>query len=177
MKLINNIFSFHVAKIIILSNKIDTQTMPSNSKDIPKKGYKKSKVEVNSWKKAWISSPGPVSLSEYIYLFLKGVAMGTADIIPGVSGGTIALITGIYKSLLQAISSINLHVFLKALKFNFKGALHETHLRFLLTLFLGVLIAVISTSHFTFYLITEYPVHTWSFLFGLITAAILILCK
>ena len=59
-----------------------------------------------SWKKAWMESPGPKTFTEHSYLFLKGICMGSADVVPGVSGGTIAFITGIYQSLLAAISKL-----------------------------------------------------------------------
>ena len=92
----------------------------------------------NSWKKAWMASPGPKTYIEHAHLFLKGFCMGTADIVPGVSGGTIAFITGIYDSLLSAISSINRIFFLHFIKLNFKKALSEIHFRFLFTLLLGI---------------------------------------
>ena len=63
---------------------------------------------VKTWKEAWNASPGPRERKEFLMLFLKGIGMGTADIIPGVSGGTIAFITGIYGQLLNAIGSIDL---------------------------------------------------------------------
>ena len=58
-----------------------------------------------SWKKAWMTSIGPKTFKEHFYLFLKGICMGTADIVPGVSGGTIAFITGIYDSLLNSLKN------------------------------------------------------------------------
>ena len=73
--------------------------------------------------------------------------MGTADIVPGVSGGTVAFITGIYESLLNAIYSVNIRLVLQALRLNFKQALAGLHLRFLVTLDFGIALAIISTSH------------------------------
>ena len=68
--------------------------MPPIKKDIARKNpYENSSLV--TWKKAWMASPGPISLKEHVFLFFKGIGMGTADIVPGVSGGTIALITGI----------------------------------------------------------------------------------
>ena len=84
-----------------------------------------------SWGKAWFASPGPRTFAEHVNLFFKGLGMGTADIVPGVSGGTIAFITGIYQSLLTAISSINGKMLRNALRMQFKAALAELHLRFL----------------------------------------------
>ena len=66
-----------------------------------------NKNKSNSWSDAWFASPGPDSLKKASVLSLKGLCMGSADVIPGVSGGTIALITGIYQELIQAIRSID----------------------------------------------------------------------
>ena len=128
-----------------------------------------------SWKKAWMATPGPVTFMEHTNLFLKGICMGTADIVPGVSGGTIAFITGIYGSLLSAISSINYKFFIQLVKLNLKRSLSEFHLRFLFTLFLGIAAAIISTANLMHFLLNEYPVQIWSVFFGLITGSILII--
>ncbi len=128
-----------------------------------------------TWKKAWFSSPGPVSNRDYALLFVKGIAMGTADIIPGVSGGTIAFITGIYSSLLNSISSIKIKLIWQLLSLQLKKALAEIHLRFLLTLLFGIALAIISTARVTHYLLTTFPVLTWSLFFGLITASIIVM--
>ena len=100
--------------------------------------------------------------------------MGTADIVPGVSGGTIAFITGIYEALLTAISSINSRFILQILRLNFKQAIAGLHLRFLVTLVFGIALAIISTSHLMHYLLTVHPTQTWSVFFGLITASIIV---
>ena len=100
--------------------------------------------------------------------------MGTADIVPGVSGGTIAFITGIYEALLTAISSINSRFILQILQLNFKQAIAGLHLRFLVTLVFGIALAIISTSHLMHYLLTVHPTQTWSVFFGLITASIIV---
>ena len=75
-----------------------------------------------NWKEAFLKSPGPKTWKEAFALYMKGVAMGGADIIPGVSGGTIALIVGIYEKLLQAIQSIDAKFIRKLLSFNIKEA-------------------------------------------------------
>ena len=121
-----------------------------------------------------MTSPGPKTFTEHAYLFFKGVGMGTADIVPGVSGGTIAFITGIYEALLTAIASINSRLVQQVLRLNLKQALAGLHLRFLVTLVCGIALAVISTSHLMHYLLTEHAVQTWSVFFGLITASILV---
>ena len=77
-----------------------------------------------TWLQAWNNSPGPKSTGETLTLFGKGLVMGTADIIPGVSGGTIAFITGIYQNLLSAISSINFSSIWLGFQGKFKEALY-----------------------------------------------------
>lgn len=108
---------------------------------------------------------------------LKGVCMGSADIIPGVSGGTIALITGIYDKLLLAIKSANARWLRCLIEFDFKGALAQLHIRFLLSLFLGIGMALISLARLMNYLLHHQPVYTWSLFFGLIAASIIVVGK
>ena len=148
--------------------------MAPESTDTSVKSTSKNNSSADTWKKAWMTSPGPKTFTEHAYLFFKGVGMGTADIVPGVSGGTIAFITGIYEALLTAIASINSRLVLQVLRLNLKQALAGLHLRFLVTLVCGIALAVISTSHLMHYLLTEHAVQTWSVFFGLITASILV---
>ncbi len=133
--------------------------------------------ETGSWKEALMKSPGPNSFKEAVLLFFKGICMGSADIIPGVSGGTIALITGIYENLLNAIKSIGLNAVKKLLQFDLKGVLQEIHIRFLISLCLGIGIAVMSLARLMNFLLHNYPVFTWSLFFGLIAASILLVGK
>ena len=148
--------------------------MSPESTDTSVKSTSKNNSSTDTWKKAWMTSPGPKTFTEHAYLFFKGVGMGTADIVPGVSGGTIAFITGIYEALLTAIASINSRLVMQVLRLNLKQALAGLHLRFLVTLVCGIALAVISTSHLMHYLLTEHAVQTWSVFFGLITASILV---
>ncbi|MBS1256216.1 MAG: hypothetical protein MAG581_02029 [Deltaproteobacteria bacterium] len=148
--------------------------MPHNSAESKKTTAASATSEPYSWKDAWWASPGPRSISEHAYLFFKGVCMGTADIVPGVSGGTVAFITGIYQTLLTAISSFNWNTIRQVLRLRGKEALTGLHLRFLVTLLCGIAMAVISTAHLMHYLLTEHPVETWSVFFGLIAASIIV---
>lgn len=111
-------------------------------------------------------------MKEYFGLFLKGVAMGTANIIPGVSGGTIALITGIFERLINSIKSFNLIALKLILKGDFKGFAKHTDLYFLIVLFAGVGFAIISLARIFDFLFNEYPVYIWSYFFGLILASV-----
>ncbi len=135
------------------------------------------KTEKLPWKSAFLQSPGPKTLKEAAYLSLKGICMGTADIIPGVSGGTMALITGIYQQLLQAIKSVDSKMVLRLLKFDFKGAVATVHLRFLLSLFLGIGVAIISLARLMNYLLHTHPVYIWSLFFGLIVASVIVVSR
>ena len=113
------------------------------------------------------------NLKKRLIIFLKGLAMGSADIVPGVSGGTIAFITGIYAELINSIKSVDA-VFLKHLAgFEFKKAFNRINPGFLLPLFAGIMTAIISLAHLVSYLLANYRVYTWSFFFGLILASII----
>jgi len=125
-----------------------------------------------TWKEAFWASPGPKSAKSAVLLAFKGLCMGSADIIPGVSGGTIALITGIYADLLAAIRSAKMATIGKLLRFDLKSALADIHIRFLLCLFLGIGTAIVSLARLMNYLIHHQPVLTWSLFFGLIAASI-----
>lgn len=108
---------------------------------------------------------------DYILVAVKGACMGAADVIPGVSGGTIAFITGIYDDLIGSINSINA----KALKLFFTGKFKEfwKHINggFLVSLFCGILISVVSLAGLMQYLLENQPIQTWAFFFGLIVAS------
>jgi putative membrane protein len=130
-----------------------------------------------TWKDAFLASPGPTTVRKAVVLWLKGVCMGSADVIPGVSGGTMALITGIYKDLIGALRSFDWAVVQKIAAFDFKGAMAQGHTRFLLVLFLGITTAILSLARLMNYLLHFHPVPTWSLFFGLIVASILIVGK
>ena len=110
-------------------------------------------------------------------MLLKGFAMGMADIVPGVSGGTVALITGVYQDLIESISSFNRSFFSKILKKEFQAAFKQVNLPFLLTLFTGIILAVISMSRVMHFFMDEYSILTWSLFFGLILASIIFVGK
>ena len=108
----------------------------------------------------------------YLSLILKGIAMGAANVIPGVSGGTIALITEIFERLINAIKSFNLTAFKLLLKGKISAFIKYTDLYFLLSILLGIAIAIISLARVFDYLFTEYPVYIWAFFFGLVLASV-----
>lgn len=114
----------------------------------------------------------------YLGIALKGIAMGAADVIPGVSGGTIAFISGIYEELLSSIKSINLQS-IKLIPH--KGGIAQfwkaINGNFLLSVFAGILISVFSLAALLQYLLKTYPILVWSFFFGLILASSWIVFK
>lgn len=130
-----------------------------------------------SWKQALMATPGPRSWWATLVLFLKGICMGAADIIPGVSGGTIAFITGIYESLIRAIASFDLVFVKQVFTLKWKTALSRVHLRFLCSLYFGVSLAIFSTAGLMHWLMEDFPVLTWSVFFGLIAGSILIVYR
>ncbi len=111
-------------------------------------------------------------LKQYIVIALKGMAMGVANVIPGVSGGTIALITGIFERLINAIKSFNLKAVKLLFKGEFKAFAEHTDLAFVISLFIGVGVAIVGIAKLFEYLFEFYPVYLWSFFFGLILASI-----
>lgn len=110
-------------------------------------------------------------------IYLKGFAMGVADIIPGVSGGTIAFITGIYDDLIKSVSSIDHNLVKLVLKFKIKDIFNRLNVLFLAPLAFGILSAIISTSKLVHYLLHHHAEATWSLFFGLIGASIYVIGK
>jgi len=108
----------------------------------------------------------------YFWLFLKGIAMGSADVVPGVSGGTIAFVTGIYDKLLGSIRKVDI----QALKLLFSEgpAAAWAHINgtFLLVLGAGIITALLSLAKGIHFLLLNYPQWLWSFFFGLIIASV-----
>lgn len=117
------------------------------------------------------------TLKEYVVIGLKGVAMGAADVIPGVSGGTIAFISGIYEELLSSISNINLSLLKTLQKEGIKAAWKQLNGNFLAALFLGIFISLISLAKVIKWLLENEPVLLWSFFFGLVLASIIYIGK
>ncbi|WP_025609001.1 DUF368 domain-containing protein [Pontibacter actiniarum] len=117
------------------------------------------------------------SLREYLLLFAKGVGMGAADVVPGVSGGTIAFITGIYEELLGSIRSVNGEALKLLLRFDLKGFWKHINGNFLVVLISGILFSIASLSRLILYLLENHPEMLWSFFFGLIVASAVVVSK
>ena len=113
----------------------------------------------------------------YVILYLKGMLMGAADIVPGVSGGTVALITGIYKKLLESINNISIDNIKLARTVGFKAVWKKINGPFLLAVFGGILSSILVFSRIIEWLIKNEPLELWSFFFGLLIASIIYLFK
>ncbi len=116
-------------------------------------------------------------LLDYVFITLKGIAMGAADVVPGVSGGTIAFISGIYEELITSINNINLSLFTTLKKEGFKSFWEKANGNFLLALFSGIFISVLSLAKVLSWLLENQPVLLWSFFFGLVLASIFFVGK
>ena len=111
-------------------------------------------------------------MKKYLLLFIKGIAMGIANIIPGVSGGTIALITGIYEEFIVSLKSFDLKALKMLLSFKIKKFIQYTNFYFLLAVLGGSTFSMISIAKILGRLFDENPISVWSFFFGLIAASV-----
>ena len=118
-----------------------------------------------------------MKFSRYIVLALKGCAMGMADVVPGVSGGTIAFISGIYEELLDSIRSVDASALRLLLRFRLAEFWRHINGRFLLPVLLGIAVAIFSLARLMTYLLTNHPIAIWSFFFGLIVASALLVAR
>jgi len=114
--------------------------------------------------------------SNFIIL-IKGMCMGIADIVPGVSGGTIAIITGVYEELLKTINGLDFKILNELKKGNIKKIWKNYNLNFLFFLGFGILSSIIILSHFILIILNDYPVALWSLFLGLISSSIIFLFK
>ncbi|MFV0540972.1 MAG: DUF368 domain-containing protein [Aestuariibaculum sp.] len=117
------------------------------------------------------------NLKDYIVILFKGLAMGAADAVPGVSGGTIAFISGIYEELIQTISNINLRLFKTLFLGDIKTFWKDLNGNFLMSLLTGILLSFVSFMRLAKYLLENHPILIWSFFFGLIVASIYFVAK
>ncbi|MCM0059662.1 MAG: DUF368 domain-containing protein [Algoriphagus sp.] len=117
------------------------------------------------------------SLKKYGLNYLKGMAMGAADIVPGVSGGSIALIAGIYQELLDSINSFNLDNLRLLKSFQIKEFYLRLNGNFLLSLVLGIMTSIFALSRVITYLMEVHPIPLWSFFSGLILVSAFLILK
>ena len=118
------------------------------------------------------------TILEYGAIVLKGFLMGSADVVPGVSGGTMAFITGIYEELLSSIRTVGRPNFIGAvLKLRWKEIFSILNWQFLIAVFAGILLAIVSLAPILEVLLKEYPVLLWSFFFGLVLASVFVVSR
>lgn len=114
---------------------------------------------------------------DYLIITLKGLAMGAADVVPGVSGGTIAFISGIYQELIDSINNVNVSVLKTLKKEGLKAAWKQVNGSFLLALVTGIGISILTFSKIITHFLETQPILVWSFFFGLIIASIALIWK
>ncbi len=112
-----------------------------------------------------------------LLIYLKGVAMGAADIVPGVSGGTIALITGIYEELIESIKNINFKLFKTLIDKGIKQFWKQLNGNFLIILLSGIFSSVILLAQIIVFLLENHEYKIWGFFFGLIIASAFLILK
>ncbi len=117
------------------------------------------------------------TIKDYLLITLKGIGMGAADVVPGVSGGTIAFITGIYQELIDSIKSVNLITLKLLLTGKVKEFWTAINANFLISLFIGIGISILSLAKGLKYLLEHQPILLWSFFFGLIIASAIYVAK
>ncbi|MFT5117268.1 MAG: putative membrane protein [Kiritimatiellia bacterium] len=113
----------------------------------------------------------------WLLLFFKGIAMGAADVVPGVSGGTIAFITGIYERLLKALTMLHPLTLRVIVKQGFAVFWQVIDGRFLFTLFAGIIVSILSLAKLINYALDSYPIAVWSFFFGLVVSSVIYLIR
>lgn len=117
------------------------------------------------------------TIKDYALLFLKGMGMGAADVVPGVSGGTIAFITGVYDELLTSIKSIDGTSLKMLFTGKFRAFWQTIHGNFLVALIGGIAVSVLSLARLITWLLSHHPIFVWAFFFGLVLASVWFVAK
>lgn len=112
------------------------------------------------------------SFKDYLIITTKGMAMGAADVVPGVSGGTIAFISGIYQELISTIGGVNISLLRTWKNEGFSTMWKELNGNFILALLVGILISIFTVMRLANYLLENHPILIWSFFFGLVVASV-----
>ena len=116
-------------------------------------------------------------MKEALRVFIVGMIMGAAEVVPGVSGGTIAFVTGIYERLVSAIQRFNPMLVRDVVRDGFLTTWKNVDGNFLLSLFAGMVISILSLASGVSYLLDQYPIFIWSFFFGLVIASVVLVKK
>ena len=117
------------------------------------------------------------TLLDKIYLFLKGLAMGAANKVPGVSGGTVAFVAGFYEQLIYSLQKINFKALKLLINGRFKSFYQYVNGPFIVLLFAGSIFSYFSVSQVLDYLIRNYELYVWSAFFGMILGSIYYISK
>lgn len=118
-----------------------------------------------------------MNFTRSVVLALKGCAMGMADVVPGVSGGTIAFISGIYEELIDSIRSVDATALRLLVRLRLGELWRHINGSFLLPVLLGIAVAIFSLARLMTYLLQHHPIEIWSFFFGLIIASALLVAR
>jgi putative membrane protein len=110
-------------------------------------------------------------------IFLRGILMGAADIVPGASGGTVAFITGIYDTLVDSIRAVDMEFVRRLLQRDIAGAWQHINGGFLVTLLAGIATSIFTLAQGVSWLLEHHPVLLWAFFFGLILASAIVLLR
>lgn len=114
------------------------------------------------------------NLVDYVWVGVRGFAMGAADVVPGVSGGTMAFILGIYDELIEAIHAVNGQFLLRLFTLRWRAAFEAFPWKFLLSLALGILTAILTLASVLHWALENHPLYIWAFFFGLILASVIV---
>jgi putative membrane protein len=120
------------------------------------------------------SNAGRRSLKDYLGIAARGYAMGAADVVPGVSGGTMAFILGIYEELIDSIHAVDLKFIRRLLKLHIRAAFAEFPWQFLLALVFGIGTAILTLASGLNWALHEVPHLVWAFFFGLVLASAIV---
>lgn len=114
------------------------------------------------------------TIIDYFWIGARGFTMGAADVVPGVSGGTMAFILGIYDELLDSINAVDVNFIQRILSFKWREAFASFPWKFLLSIALGILTAILTLANALHWALENHPVYIWAFFFGLIVASIMV---
>ncbi|MDX1602623.1 MAG: DUF368 domain-containing protein [Salinimicrobium sediminis] len=117
------------------------------------------------------------SFKDYLIISVKGMAMGAADVVPGVSGGTIAFISGIYEELINTISGVKIGLLRTWKEAGFKAMWQELNGNFIVALLSGILLSIFTVMRLANYLLENHPILIWAFFFGLVLASVYYVAK
>lgn len=123
------------------------------------------------------NQPTGRNLLDYFWISVRGFFMGAADVVPGVSGGTMAFILGIYDELIDAINAVDGAFIRRMVTFQWREAFGNFPWKFLLALFSGIGLAILTLANALHWALENHPVFIWAFFFGLIVASILVVRK